>query len=201
MQHHSISSTRGFTLAETLVVIALVSIVGVALQYAIQYFYRANAYVLQSTAAINSARNGVTTMTSHMREATYGDDGSFPLSNVSTSSITFFSDVDRDGGVERVKAYLIGQTFYRVVTNAGGAPLTYSGQTPATSTLATYVKNGTSTPIFRYYDDSGTELTGTINLTEVSSISITLKVDVNPLRAPEIYTLTQRAMLRNLESE
>lgn len=201
MQHLSTSTPRGFTLAETVVVIGLVAIVGVALQYAIQYFYRANAYVLQSTAAINSARTGVTTMASHMREATYGDDGSYPLSNLSTSSVTFFADVDRDGGVERVKAYLIGQTFYRVVTNAGGTPLTYSGQTPATSTLATYVKNGTSTPIFRFYDNNGAELTGAINLTEVSSISVTLKVDVNPQRAPEIYTLTQSATLRNLDNE
>lgn len=201
MLRPSIRTVRGFTLAETIVVIALVAIVGVAMQYAIQYFYRANAYVLQSTAAINSARNGVSTMASHMREATYGDDGSFPLANLSTSSVTFFADVDRDGGVERVKAYLIGTTFYRVVTNAGGTPLSYNGQAPATSTLATHVKNGTSTPIFRFYDNNGAELTGSINLTEVSSISVTLKVDVNPQRAPEIYTLTQSATLRNLETE
>lgn len=199
MQHSLIN--RGFSLLETLVVVSIVALVGVSMQYAIQYFYRANAYVLQGTAAINSARNGVTTIASNVREATYGDDGSYPIAAAATSSMTFYADVDKDGGVERVKAYLVGMTFYKVVTNAAGNPLSYSGQSPATTTLATYIKNGTSTPLFRYFDDSGTELTGTVTLSDVSSVTVTLKADVNPNRAPEIYTLTQTASLRNLRTE
>lgn len=198
MEHPLIK--RGFTLAEMLVVIAMTGIIGLAMQYAIQYFYRANAYVLQGTAAINSARNGVTETTSNLREATYGDDGSYPISNADVASITYYSDVDKDGGVERVRTYLIGQTLYRTVTNAGGNPPSYTGQTPATTTLASYVSNGV-TPIFRYYDNAGTELTGTVNLAQVSSIGMTLMVDINPLRAPDIYTLTQSATLRNINSE
>lgn len=198
MEHPLIK--RGFTLAEMLVVIAMTGIIGLAMQYAIQYFYRANAYVLQGTAAINSARSGVTETTSNLREATYGDDGSYPVSNADVTSITYYSDVDKDGGVERVRTYLIGQTLYRTVTNAGGNPPSYTGQTPATTTLATYVSNG-ATPIFRYYDNAGVELTGTINLANISSIGMTLMVDINPLRAPDIYTLTQSATLRNVGSE
>ena len=192
---------RGFTLIETLVVVALVAIVGVALQYAIQYFYRANAYVLQGTAAVNSARNGVTTLSSNLREATYGDDGAYPIAAAATSSVTFYADVDRDGGVERVRTYLIDRTLYRVVTNAAGNPPTYGGQASATTTIATYVANGTSTPLFRYFDSTGTELSGTPNIAEIASITTTLMVDINPLRAPDIYTLSQTAMLRNLRSE
>ncbi len=199
MEHPLIK--RGFTLAEMLVVIAMTGVIGLAMQYAIQYFYRANAYVLQGTGAINSARNGVTETTSNLREATYGDDGSYPISSVGTSTIVFYSDVDKDGGVERVRTYLIGKTLYRTVTNAGGNPPSYTGQTPATTTLATYVSNGTSTPIFKYYNNVGTELTGTVNLAQVSSIGMTLMVDINPLRAPDIYTLTQSATLRNVNSE
>lgn len=195
------STNRAFTLIETLVVVSIVTLVGFALQYSIQYFYRANAYVLQGTAAINSARNGVTTIASNLREATYGDDGSYAIASAATSSVTFYADIDKDGGVERVKAYLLGTNFYKVVTNAGGNPPTYVGQALATSTLATYIKNGTSTPVFRYYNDSGTELTGAIPLADIASVSITLKADVNPNRAPEIYTLTQTASLRNLGSE
>ena len=184
-----------------LVVIAVIGTVGFAIQYAIQYFYRANAYVLQGTAAINSARTGVTTMASNLREATYGDDGTYPITAAATSTVTFFGDVDKDGGVEKVRIYMIGNTLYRGVTNAAGNPLSYTGQTQATTTLATYVANGTSTPLFRYYNESGTELTGTINLAQISSIKMTLKVDINPLRAPDIYTLTESATIRNLRSE
>ena len=190
-----------FTLVETLVVVALVSIVGLGMQAAIQYFYRANAYVLQGTAAVNSARTGVTTFTSNIREATYGDDGAYPVSSVGTSSMTFYADVDTDGGVERVKTYTIGTTLYRVVTEAVGNPPSYAGQTPATTTIATFVANGTSTPLFRYFNTAGTELTGTIDVSDVASVTMTLMVDINPFRAPDIFTLTQSATIRNLRSQ
>ena len=201
MWHPLNNMQRGFTLVETLVVIAIVSIVGLALQHAIQYFYRANAYVLQGTAAVNSARNGVTTFSSNIREATYGDDGAYPVALAATTSITFYADVDKDGGVERVKTYLLGSVLYRVVTNAAGNPPSYIGQASATSTIATHVANGTSTPLFRYFDAAGAELTGMVDVSEVRSIAVTLMVDINPQRAPDIYTLTQTAMLRNLSSE
>lgn len=190
-----------FTLVETLVVVTVVTIVGLAVQMMIQRFYIGNAYVLQGTAAVNSARTGVTTLASNLREMTYGDDGSFPLSQAATSSILFYADVDRDGGVERVRVYVIGRTLYRVVTNAVGNPLGYTGQTPATTTIATYVSNGTSTPLFLYFNESGTQLTGTVDTSEVASVQTTLMVDINPNRAPDIYTLTQSATLRNLRSE
>lgn len=195
------STSRAFTLTETLVVVALVSLVGVGIQYAIQYFYRANNYVLQSTVAVNNARLGVSTIASNLREATYGDDGSYPIVSAATSSMTFHGDIDKDGGVERVSASLIGTTLYRVVTNATGSPPSYTGQAPATTTVVSYVKNGTSTPVFRYFNSAGTELTGTVNVSEVRSVSVTLLTDVNPLRAPEIYSLTQSASLRNLSGE
>ncbi|HYE22958.1 MAG TPA: prepilin-type N-terminal cleavage/methylation domain-containing protein [Candidatus Paceibacterota bacterium] len=192
---------RAFTLIETLVVVAVVAIVGLALHAIILRFYQANTYVLQGTAAVNSARNGVTTLSSNIREVTYSDDGAYPLSQAATSSVTFYADVDKDGGVERVRMYLIEGTFYRVVTNAAGSPPTYMGQAPATTTIATYVANGTSTPLFRYFNASGTELTGSVDTTEVASILTTLMVDINPHRAPDIYTLTQSATLRNLRNE
>jgi len=184
-----------------LVVITMITMVGFAIQYAIQYFYRANTYVLHGTAAINSARNGITTMASNVREATYGDDGAYPLSSAATSTITFFADVDKDGGVEKVRIYMIGNTLYRGVTNAAGNPPSYAGQAQATTTLATYVANGTSTPLFRYFNENGAELTGTINIAQIASIMMTLMVDINPSRAPDIYTLTESATIRNVGSE
>lgn len=190
-----------FTLIETLVVLSIMTIVGLAVQTMIQRFYIGNAYVLQGTAAVNSARTGVTTLSSNLREMTYGDDGAYPLAQAATSSVTFYADVDKDGGVERVRVYVIAKTLYRVVTNATSSPPSYTGQTPATTTIATYVSNGTSTPLFQYFNESGTELTGVINTSDVASVRTTLMVDINPQRAPDIYTLTQSATLRNLRSE
>ncbi|MDR3547846.1 MAG: type II secretion system protein [Candidatus Pacebacteria bacterium] len=191
---------RGFTLIEMIVVIAIFSIVGSALSYMIQYFYRANDYVLQEQTAVASGRQGLTTAMENLREASYGDDGSYPISTAATSSMTFYADVNGTGDVEKVSYYLSSGTLYRGVITAVGTPPSYAGQAQSTSTIATYVVNATSTPIFQYYDNQGNLLTSPVNVSLISSVNTTLKIDVNPNRSPSTYTLMGSATLRNLRS-
>ncbi len=194
-------TVRGFSLAETVVVIAITGLVGVALALMIAYFYRSNAYVLEQTGAVDSASRGIEVALGALRESSYGEDGAYPLAAVATSSITFYSDIDQDASVEKVRLYLSNGTFYQVVTGSAGNPPSYAGQASATSTIATYVKNATSTPIFRYFGASGNELTGVIDLADVRSIQSRLDVDINPLRAPNILRLEGSATLRNLRTQ
>jgi prepilin-type N-terminal cleavage/methylation domain-containing protein len=191
--------TRGFTLIETLTVVAIFGLLSVGMFSAIGYIYRNNAYVFESAAAVENARRGLMLSLEHIREASYGDDGSYPLGTAATSSLIFYSDVDMDGGVERVRIYILSGTLYRTVTNAGGNPPSYTGQSPATTTIAEYVRNSSSTPLFRYNDSTGTELASPVDVTRVRSIDIEIQTDLNPNRAPNVLTLTGSATLRNVE--
>jgi prepilin-type N-terminal cleavage/methylation domain-containing protein len=190
---------RGFTLIETIVVIAIVGLVGGAVSYMIQYFYRTNDYVLQEETAVSSGRQGLTIAMQNLREASYGDDGSYPVAAAGTSTLIFYADVNNGGDVEEVSYYLSKGTLYRGVTVATGTPPSYVGQAQATSTIATYIVNSTSTPIFQYYDNNGNVLSTPINVSLISSIGTTLKIDVDPSRAPTTYTLIGSATLRNLD--
>ena len=182
-----------------LVVIFVTGVVGMALNSMITSFYKTNAYLLQSTAAVDSAHRGLRTSFVNLREASYGDDGSYPILSVSTSSISFFSDVDADGTVEKIRLYVQNGTFYRGVTESTSTPPTYVGQSETSFTIATYVRNSTSSPVFRYYNEEGSELTSNpISISSIASISTSLMVDLNPLRAPDILTLQETATLRNI---
>jgi len=189
---------RGFTLIETIVVVAILAVVGVGLLTMIAYFYRSNAYVLEQTSALDSAHRGINESFSSLREASYGEDGSYPIASAATSSVTFYSDIDSDAPVEKVRLYLSNGTFYQGVTDAAGSPPSYSGQPEKTYTIATWIRNPGTVPIFRYYNAAGTELTGSVSLADVASVRMHLDVDLNPLRAPNILTLEQSATLRNL---
>lgn len=189
---------NGFTLVETLVVVSLTTLVGLGLCAMIAYFYRSNAYLLEATSAVDSASRGLNESITALREASYAEDGSYPIAAAATSSIIFYADMDSDSSVERVRLYLSGGVFYRAITNPAGNPPAYAGQMEVTSIIATYVKNATSTPVFRYYDASGTELTGAINTISVRRIATRLDVDINPQRAPNILILESAATLRNL---
>lgn len=192
---------RGLTLMEMLVVIALtVTVVG-ALLFVIQDFYKNNAYVFEAAVSVDTARRGVATAIQDIREASYGDDGSYPIASIATSSITFFSDLDADAGVERVRIFIQDDTLFRVVTDSAGNPPSYAGQTGATTTILTYVRNGT-TPLFEYYNESGGQLSATsTDVGNVASVAATLMVDLNPNRAPNVLTLTGSATLRNYTSQ
>ena len=189
---------RGFTLIETIIVVALTAVVGVGLLTMIAYVYRSNAYVLEGTSAVSSARRGLHESFAALREATYGEDGAYPLASAATSSVTFYSDRDKDASVEKVRLYLSNGTLYEGVTDPAGNPQSYAGQPETTRTIATYVRNTSSTPIFRYFDASGTALVAPVNLASVRSVQVHLEVDLNPLRAPEIVTLEAGATVRNL---
>lgn len=196
-----IPMTRAFTLVETIVVVALTSLVGLALFSMIAYFYRSNAYVLEATSAVDSASRGLNKAVSALREASFGEDGAYPLTAAATSTLTFYADIDSDYSVERVRLYLSGGKFYQGTTNAAGNPPSYTGQPETTIMISDWVKNPASTPVFRYFDEDGTELTGTIDVGSIRSVQTTLDVDINPQRAPNILRLEGSATVRNLRDE
>ena len=197
MQLHS-RNQRGFTLIEVVIVVGITAVVGLALSSMITYFYRTNDYILQEGTAVQSARMGLGIAVQNLREASYGDDGSYPIGSAGTSTVTFYADVNGGTGVQKILYYLKGQTLYRGVTTSAGNPPSYAGQPTSTTTVATYIQNTGALPIFQYYDGTGTLLTYPINLSAVTTITTTLKIDVDPNRSPSPYTLIGRATLRNL---
>jgi len=192
---------QGFTLVETLVVVALTGLVGVGLLSMIAYFYRSNAFLLEATTAVDSASRGVKESLTLLRGASYGEDGTYPVAAAATSSVTFYGNADGDDAIERIRLYLSGGTLYQGVVNVAGNPPSYSGQPETTSTIATWVKNATSTPAFRYFNRDGTELTGAVDITAVRTVRTRFDVDINPYRAPNILTIEGSATLRNLRDE
>ena len=187
------------TLMEMMVVIGILSVVGMTLSGTIAYFYKSNAYLLEQTSSLDNARRGMGDAVRVIRQASYGDDGAFPMGYAATSTITFYSDLDNDNSAEKVRYSHTGGTLYREVTNSGGTPPSYIGQIQSTSTIANYVANSTSTPLFTYFDVNGIQLsTTTTDEAQIASVGITLMVDINPFRAPNVFTLSETTTLRNL---
>lgn len=190
------------TFIELIVTLAIVTVVTTALTGLIQAFYKDNNYLLEETSALASARRGVNNAIVALREASYGDDGSYPIANAGTSTVTVYANVDVDGSVEKIKYVLINTTLYMITTNSSGTPPTYSTTNQATTTIATSVRNTATTPLFTYYDDSGNQLSTTSTpIASISSVQVKALIDLNPNRAPNVFTLSQTATLRNLQKQ
>jgi prepilin-type N-terminal cleavage/methylation domain-containing protein len=195
------SKRLGFSLVEMLTVIAIMSMVGLAVTTMIQYFYQKNAYLLEQTDALDNARRTMLDAIRTLREASYGDDGSYPIASAATSTVTFYADVDNDGSVEKIRYYLSNGTLYRGVTNSAGSPPVYTGQPETISTVAAFVRNDSTTPIFTYYDDTGATLSATsTDASKISAVTVSIWIDLNPNRAPNVFNLSETATLRNLRN-
>jgi len=194
---HSIAH-RGLTLIETLVVIAIFTIAMSAIISSVIFFYRANTSSLEQSYQIASARRGIEFLVRDLREATYGDNGAYPLAVIASTSVAFYSDTDKDSVTERIRYTLLGNMLYRNVLDSSGTPPTYTGS-GATSTVSQYVRNNeNTTPIFRYYDGSGNEIINYTEVDEVRFVTVELVVNIQPVRAPGEFSLRSSATLRNV---
>lgn len=192
---------KGISLIETLVVIGASTVLLVAMMSAIVFFYHTNAYTIEQALAIASARRGVEKAVKHVREAAYSDEGSYPVISMSANSFSFYSDIDQDNSIEKVRIFLDGLQLKEGITNSAGNPPTYTSQPEAITILSDEVRNtAEATNVFKYYASDGTEVTNYADITSIRFIEITLIVNINPSKLPNEFTLRSSATMRNLQS-
>jgi prepilin-type N-terminal cleavage/methylation domain-containing protein len=193
---------RGLTLVETIVTVALFTILMTAVMGTISSFYRYNAYTLAQAYQLSNARRGVEFLIRDIREMTFADDGTFPLAVMDDHRIGFYSDIDRDDSVEYVEYELSSTTLMKRVYNATGTPPTYDTMSPdEVFTLSEYVQNeiqGADT--FIYFDGIGQPAVATTTVTDIRYIEVQVIVNIDPVRDPGQFMLRSSAALRNLKS-
>lgn len=193
---------RGLSLLETVVVVALFTIVMLAVLDSIASFYRLNGYTIAQTEQVNHARQGTEQLVRDLREMTYADNGAFPLVVMSSYRVGFYSDIDRDNSVEYVEYRLTSSTtLQKRIFNATGTPPSYSTTTPDTTfTLSQFVQNQIqNTPMFVYYDSNGLPATATTTVADIRYVKLNIIVNIDPIKDPGEYALRSSATLRNLK--
>lgn len=95
-----------FTLVEAIVTIFIFSLLMAAIFGSIFILYRTHGYEWQQSLAISEARRGIETMVKEIREAREGENGAYPIEYAGDKEFIFYSDIDNDGRVERVRYFL-----------------------------------------------------------------------------------------------
>ncbi len=191
----------GMTLIEMLVTLSIFVVIMLVITFSLASFYRYNSYVMEQATAIDSARRGVDSTIDDIREATYSDEGAFPIISANKDSFSFYSDINKDNNIEKVRLFLNAGIFEKGVTESAGSPLTYNGQPEKIYILSNNVRNiSQGVNIFRYYNNTGTEIINTSNVSHIAFVKMTIIVNVNPVRSPNDFTLKASAALRNLKT-
>jgi len=198
--------SKSFSLIEAIVTIFIFILsIGLLTAFIIN-IYRAYSYNFEQIQAINEARKGIETMVKEIREAKYGDDGSYPIQEAGDFQFIFYSNIDKDLATERVRYFLEGTDFKKGVVKPTGDPPQYILTNETITILSTNVRNAVPGPIFTYYngdwpnDTVNNPLPTLTRLTETKLMHVYLKVNVNPNRPPDDFELESDAQIRNLKT-
>ncbi|MFA6295292.1 MAG: type II secretion system protein [Candidatus Paceibacterota bacterium] len=195
---------RGMTLVEVLIAVAIFGVVMVAIGTFQVNIFSYNSSISGSLNTTQNAQAILKTILRELREIAPGANGSYPIATVGSTTLSFFSDYDNDGATEQITYSLLGTTLYRAVTHPSGSPVIYNYANQATTTLVVDVRNGTSIPVFQYFDSSynGTSspLTLPASITSIRLIKISLSLDTDPNRSPLPVIYTVQVNLRNVKN-
>lgn len=188
----------GMTLIETVIWIAVTTLILIALMSSVLYFYRTNRYAIEQASATVSAQRGIERMVRTIREAAYSSKGAFPVVSIAANEFVFYADTDADPLIERVRYYIDGTDLKQGVVDPAGDPPSYSGAESST-TAAEHVRNvEQNVSVFRYWDGNGAEITNYGQWSEVRFVVVSLVTNVDPILKPDQLILNSSAALRNL---
>jgi len=195
----------GFTLMETLLTIFIFSLLVTGITLMIKNIFSVSEQQHGILSNTNQATLISSTFVNELRNATYGANGAYPINQATNTQLIFYSTTPNSNGtVSQIRYYISGNTLYKGITNPGGSPLTYVGQTEKVTTLITQMSMG-SNPLFYYYDGTyngtGNALSQPVNINAVRFIQINLIVNKDvTATGTSTFTVTAGASLRNLKT-
>lgn len=148
-------ANAGFTLIEVMISFAVLAVVVLAIALFSQDVFKFGSFFSESLKTQQEVQQTFQSLVVEIRSMGPSSIGSYSIAEATTSTLVFYSDIDRDGLFERVKYFLVGGTLKKGVVKPAGNPLTYNLTGEAVSE-AIHGVVATSSGIFSYYDASYT---------------------------------------------
>ncbi len=193
------TNNQGSTLLEVIIYVTVFGIIIIGISNAVLSVYKTRVFVYEQIQSGAESRRGLSLLVGDIREASYGDNGAYPVENISDYSFTFYSDIDNDNKVERIRYFVEDGVLKRGVTKSSGIPPVYDSNNESVSNISLYVQNeDQNIPLFTFYDNSGNQIDSNLDLIDIRYVVIHMATDLNPNRQPEQYIFKTTATLRNL---
>jgi len=198
----ALSSSKGFTLIELLIVISIFTLLAIGASRLLRDTSFFQGIFHSGLNSVDEGRKILRPLVGEVRSATPSQNGAYALEKVDADTLIFYSDIDNDGFIERVRYFLDNATLKKGVIKPTGSPPEYDSNDEKISWVIQDVTNGV-TPLFEYFDSTYNGLTSALTqpvaIEDVRLIKITIVIDHDPNRPPEEVELTTQMTIRNLK--
>lgn len=190
---------KGFTLIEMIIILAILS--GAVLVIGIFTLNVSSFQIFlgKSLAMDEEALQTFKIMIPEIRSIGPSNLGNYPIASVSSSSFSFYSDIDNDSIFEQVRYFLDAGILKKGVTKPSGNPLVYN---LANEKINESVQNIISSNIFTYYNGdysgSSSPMAYPINVSSVRLVKVTLTIDDDLKSLPSPLISSVLINIRNL---
>lgn len=205
MNQQKLKIISGFTLIEILVGIFVFAIIAVGVIALVSNVFTSSSRQSTLLSDQDQARKVVFGVINQLRNAQTSATGAYPLQSASAQSVIFYSNVDSDSLVERVRYFVQNGQLYQGIIKPSGNPLSYNPASEKVTMVQNNLANG-SGPVFYYYnsDYDGTTdsyLPDPVNVTDVKFIKLALKIfNKGGVVNANAYTVTAEGEMRNLKT-
>jgi len=193
------NKNSGFTLIELMVAlsifIALTIISGNFVINGMQLRRKAYARI----SATEEAQRVIRKMMREIRNSTQSDRGDYNLDIVIPQEFSFYSNIDDDIQVEKVRYFLDGANLMRGVINPEGEPLEYLEENESISLVAHYINNAGGAIFFYFDGDNNIIENPTENVSSIRLIRTSFSINPNFSLSDQDFVLTSDIQIRNLK--
>jgi type II secretory pathway pseudopilin PulG len=187
----------GFSIIEIIITIFIITIIGIAIANFQSDIFSLNKINSDNLLDQESIQKALKIIGSEIRSASPSAFGSYPLSQTSTSSITFYSDIDNDDLTEKIRYFLEGSILKKGVIKPVDDK-TYSSDKEVVKDFILNISSAT-TSIFNYYDKTNTLLETPTDTSLVKLIKINIITDHDPLKLPSPLSMSTQIFIRSLK--
>ncbi|MDA3840170.1 MAG: type II secretion system protein [Patescibacteria group bacterium] len=194
-----LKNNKGFTLIELLVYMLIFSsLVFMSSDFVINGF-RATTFGIEQEEATKNAKKTVDSMVLEIREARSSSRGDYLLDDVSSQSLSFYSDIDSDSNIEKVRYFIDGDILKKGTIEPLGSPLEYLSINEVIEIVAENINNQVL-DVFTYFDtDQNQIINPGGDRDRIRLIKVSLLVNVTPEIMPADYIIDMDIHIRNLK--
>lgn len=166
-----------------------------------------NRYTIEQGLNTYSIDSSLKNFSRYLREACQSSTGEYLIHFANDFELVFFSNIDDDLAIERVRIFLENTQLKMGIAEAGGFPATYPENDQEVRIIGTGIVNTVEQPIFYYYnrdypqDQINNPLQGEFFPQEIGLIQMDVYANIEPGHTPENMRMQTFIRPRNINYE